>query len=418
MSAGFAGAVLQGTHPRYAARSAVVDYGGGVHIGFRSSGGRGEYEVVGTHGTLHASEVDGWTIAWELPGLGRREANLWVDPADSGKARLRATEHGQPQIGRQAASLLLLPDPTRQREGLGLGEPIARAKLYHVTRVGLRPDSDTNPRAQEIAVRPAYVQVANGDCGEDIGFDARWARVRAMHAHADLLPGALAQIVKTHAAAIELPASVGKAVIDSVARLMDALPQFEHGYDGQRDPLPYLEKLAGLETVSGENLPPPTDIDADETEIRVRAATERRLALARGASAAQFSLAVRRAYRHSCVFCGLRLGGVSGIQSGVDAAHILAWSSYDLDVVPNGLCLCKTHHWAFDSGVMLLVYSDGLYRVTLSGLADRFESQTLGELRRHVGPVEERRLPSDLGQHPSPAYLARLYADVPLLSAS
>ena len=38
----------------------------------------------------------------------------------------------------------------------------------------------------------------------------------------------------------------------------------------------------------------------------------------------------------------------------MDAAHILPWAGYDLDVVSNGLCFCKHHHWAFDEGLILL----------------------------------------------------------------
>ena len=43
-----------------------------MHVGFRSSGGRGEYEIVGVHGEIHASDLIGWTVDWELPTLGFR----------------------------------------------------------------------------------------------------------------------------------------------------------------------------------------------------------------------------------------------------------------------------------------------------------------------------------------------------------
>ena len=44
--------------------------------------------------------------------------------------------------------------------------------------------------------------------------------------------------------------------------------------------------------------------------------------------------------------------------AGVDAAHILPWSQFDLDATKNGLCLNKQCHWAFDEGLFCLSFDE------------------------------------------------------------
>lgn len=67
-----------------------VGGGVGVHIGFRTSGGRGEYELVGTHAGYTASSLEGWPFYMRWPDLIVRNTGLWLDPANGGKPRLRS----------------------------------------------------------------------------------------------------------------------------------------------------------------------------------------------------------------------------------------------------------------------------------------------------------------------------------------
>ncbi len=126
---------------------------------------------------------------------------------------------------------------------------------------------------------------------------------------------------------------------------------------------------------------------------------------------------VRAAYNHRCAFCGCTFGGVTGIPSGVDAAHILAWSSFDLDVIPNGLSLCKLHHWAFDACLMTLEFNNGVYQIRFTNLIEQFELAVQNRLGTDASIIPESHLPTDPSLRPSPAYLDRLQADlnVPLL---
>jgi hypothetical protein len=62
-----------------------------VHIGFRTSGGRGEYEIVGGASGLPASGLDGWTFHMRWPDGQTRDTELWLDPAGSGKREIVKT---------------------------------------------------------------------------------------------------------------------------------------------------------------------------------------------------------------------------------------------------------------------------------------------------------------------------------------
>ena len=47
-----------------------------MHIGFRRSGGRGEYEVVGSHSGFSAISLEGWTFNLAWPDGNVRETGL------------------------------------------------------------------------------------------------------------------------------------------------------------------------------------------------------------------------------------------------------------------------------------------------------------------------------------------------------
>jgi hypothetical protein len=114
--------------------------------------------------------------------------------------------------------------------------------------------------------------------------------------------------------------------------------------------------------------------------------------------------------------CGLSWPANDDLRTpGVDAAHILPWAKYDLDVVPNGLCLCKQHHWAFDHLLIGIVADGSGFRIGLTDLAARAfgdNPAALAELKRFTGAVPENRLPSNKSEWPSAEFLLRFYEDV------
>jgi len=85
-----------------------------------------------------------------------------------------------------------------------------------------------------------------------------------------------------------------------------------------------------------------------------------------------FRFKVVAAYREQCTLCRLKHREL------LDAAHIIA-DTYPLGdpVVPNGLCLCKIHHAAFDAD-LIGVSPDYTVRVRPSVL-----EETDGPMRQH-----------------------------------
>jgi hypothetical protein len=103
----------------------------------------------------------------------------------------------------------------------------------------------------------------------------------------------------------------------------------------------------------------------------------------------------------------------------VDAAHILAWSKFGLDVVSNGLSLCKLHHWAFDAALILPVYDGSGLTLRFTELAtESFSRETLSRLGKDGLVILEQWLPADQSLWPSKTYLAKLYADLAISFAT
>ena len=90
------------------------------------------------------------------------------------------------------------------------------------------------------------------------------------------------------------------------------------------------------------------DVASVQTETPVRGAGFRR--------------AVMQIYEHTCAICELNIRASSG-ESVTDAAHIIPFSVSYNDDIRNGISLCKSHHWAFDAG---LISVNEVYEVIVS----------------------------------------------------
>jgi hypothetical protein len=134
----------------------------------------------------------------------------------------------------------------------------------------------------------------------------------------------------------------------------------------------------------------------------------------RGSAGRKFSRAVSDAYEYRCLFSGQRLPRLEITDSpGVDSAHILPWSTHDLNSVRNGLCLNKQCHWAFDQGILRLAFdgANNKYTVSLPQSVRRVASRAsfdLAYFESMTGPIPNTRLPRNNALWPSPAYLAEL----------
>ena len=134
----------------------------------------------------------------------------------------------------------------------------------------------------------------------------------------------------------------------------------------------------------------------------------------RGNSAASFRRKVKEAYESRCLFSGLKLPRTKATAtSGVDAAHILPWSRFDLDGTINGLCLSKQNHWAFDAGLYRLSF-DKTENVYVLSIPETVRAATLKEdfnlepFQALVGPIPRKNLPANEGLWPSDKYLDEL----------
>lgn len=385
-----------------------------MHIGFQRSGGRGEYEVVGSHSGYTAISLQGWTFyLWWPDGL-VRDTDLELEPAESGKPRLRSLRSPQFQIGRMIASMLMLPDPRREYSKTERGLPVIRPKGYVLSRVGFGPDTEFTGMADRVTIHPSFVNLDNLTDSVSIGVEQRWQRIEAVYASIDRLPDAIRARVAFHRDFMASGGAVTTVLVSAVTALIRDLQGATDPWNSSpgADPLPVLEQILGIAPTLGPALPPPDEIGEEEPEVSARSAHQYRLAKMRGASGRSFSTSVRNAYSGRCLFCGGVFGGIPGVRSGVDAAHILAWSKYDLDVVQNGISLCKLHHWAFDAALLMPIYENGKYSLHFTELATDIDQSSLALLGQSDFEIPTQWFPADKAQWPSPRYLDRLYADL------
>ena len=122
------------------------------------------------------------------------------------------------------------------------------------------------------------------------------------------------------------------------------------------------------------------------------------------------------------MFSGQRLPKTEVTDSaGVDAAHILPWSTHNLNSVRNGICLNKLCHWAFDAGIVKLTFdvSCSQYILEIPMPVRRAASKVdfdLAYFESLSGPIPRTHLPGNKSLWPSAKYLDQLnqfmFADV------
>lgn len=295
------------------------------------------------------------------------------------------------------------------------GENLLRWEQFVVQTIRI----DVVPKAGGVLVCPLTVRLENADGARlDISFAERMARVVRVWTAAATPQGPLADAVRAHAAAFTSSTSTQAQLVGSYAALHSALNKPEG------DMLPLLESHFGL---GAPTAPPVGDISAevgdedfaeevhvDPAEARVDRVRKWRLAAVRGGSASSFRKKVREAYDSRCMFSGQRLPRTDATSTaGVDAAHILPWSRFDLDATKNGLCLSKQCHWAFDEGLFRLSFdeTENAYVVSIPNpvrLAAQAAHFDIAAFDAVAGPVPKKHLPTNTALWPSRQYLAEL----------
>lgn len=385
-----------------------------MNIELRPSGGRGEYELAGRQGDLRVDDLFGLPMFIEiLPGVSINARSQCV--RKDGKPRIRLTQsarNAHPSF--LIAAAMMLHKPRRERHETR-GANLLRWEQFVVQTVRI----DVLPRMGGVLVCPLTVRLENADGVRlDISFAERMARVVRVWAAAATPLGTLADTVRAHAAAFTSATATQTQLAGSFAAVHSAL------HKPDTDMLPLLEAHFGLGAPSAPSV---GDISAgvsdedfaeevhiDPAEARVERVRQWRLAAVRGGSASAFRRKVREAYDSRCMFSGQRLPRTEATSTaGVDAAHILPWSRFDLDAPKNGLCLNKQSHWAFDEGLFRLSFDDteNAYIVSIPDPV-RLAAQTarfdIGSFDAIAGVVPRIHLPVDEGFWPSKQYLDEL----------
>lgn len=384
-----------------------------MRIALRTSGGRGEYEVAGIHDSIRVHDVFDRQIVLELLPTLWFPTNNYVRHTQ-GKPRIRLLDSSSDSHAYLIlAAILLLPKPKREIGATPGGKLQIYKDNFSVTSI---PFDVVELTKTEMVISPTQMVLSNST-SDSVRLDVieRLRIVMICWEAASKQNSALASAITQH-----------KKAFDShnVKAMIAAAESIRLANSEQDDPLRYITKSLNLPnrdelmwlgvytTETDEALAlGEENLEALQDAARNRIKVWRQVAM-RGAAGARFSLQVREAYGHTCMFTGMRLPKtpMTG-SSGVDAAHILPWAEYDLNSVSNGLCLSKFCHWAFDSGILQLTFDkySSRYRLKLSDGAMIAESAgliKLNGLKGIQGSISTSLLPKDKANWPNPSFLS------------
>lgn len=386
-----------------------------MRITRRTSGGRGEYEIS-------ESTADGYTpgdlldreLVLVLPS-GWQIRTGTVLKMQGGKPRLRRTTTAPMQLPRQLAAALLLPEPVRADAALGSGAPVVQDARYAIEHIPVDMLDLSSPGAARLHISRVILRNATHSA-EELDVQGRVIQVAQVWNRASEFPEYIAKRLREHRTCVQgggpIPVRVETAVHELQAQVSTNSSDLGVNYSQQLDVMQALESSLRIET------PEPVvlvdEVDPEDEPVRMRTIKEwKRWANSRGPKSAVFRQNVRRAYRATCLVCGKRYPPTPYSAPGVDAAHILPWSKFELDDVSNGICLCKLHHWAFDEGLLHIIHEGGNYATELPENIETnlhksdpgFSTETL---REAVGTIPSERLPERRVHWPKPQYLRML----------
>ena len=385
-----------------------------MNLTLRPSGGRGEYELAGSQGDLHIPDVLGLPILLEILPETEINAHSRCKRKD-GKPRIRldkSVKNSHPSA--LIAAAMLLPKPRREKHECH-GNVLPEWNNFVVQTIRL----DVVKRAAAVLIRPVIVRIENADGLKlDIRFADRMERVLRIWTAAATKADPLSLAVMGHANVFTSLNSTQEELTSSFTRLHKALKS------PVGDLLPLLESQYLAESfVETDGQDDEGKYDSDElvenvvidpASARAERVRQWRLAAIRGHSSKVFRENVRNAYDSRCMFSGLKMPRTSVTRSpGVDAAHILPWSRFEIDSTRNGLCLSKQCHWAFDAGLFKLSHDSTENSYALS-IPDSVKSATLavdfdlGFFAKMTGKIPLMNLPSDTKLWPEPKYLSKL----------
>jgi hypothetical protein len=390
-----------------------------MRIALRPSGGRGDYELAGSDNGVPASQLLEKQFYYQItPNLeinGKAKAHRL-----DGKPRIRPQkeENGEhPYV--VIYSILLLPSPRRELIKTATSALTGLAQKKYIL-YGIDVDlieADTT----RVIFAPTNIWAKSQGGVLKVDFTERMAVVSMLWATAKQSKSELAHLIQQHqAATIRSDHLSIKKTAERIQKTFgidtDVLPLILHefklpAYLGT-DYTGITDETAGYESEDSAV--------SSQDSLRERIRKWRRQA-DRGPGARKFSMAVREAYDYRCLFSGERFPKLEIFDSaGVDGAHILPWSTHELNSVRNGICLCKQCHWGFDNGLLRLDFDSesNSYSVSIPKYVEDIaikENFDLASFQRSTGIIDASRLPVDRQQWPSPKYIQEFNSNFRLI---
>lgn len=379
-----------------------------MRIALRTSGGRGEYEISGTHGNLGLSDVLDSRIVLQLfPGQNIETNN--IIKRVQGKTRIRlVTPREDKHIYLILSDILLMPKPKREIGITPTGKLQLTENNYSITSIQFDIVSTQN---NILTIQPSDLILANSEYDlARIDILERMRILLDVWAVASQKNDLISNLLVRHREAVlhgNLPDlyQVTKELrshfdiedpLREILRSFSLIDQYTYWLGVHRN---------DVENSIIEENPMPI---LEASKLRIR---QWRMQASRGAEGRKFSQNVKTAYSNRCLLTGYFLPKSDiCLSSGVDAAHILPWADHGINEINNGICLSKLCHWAFDNGIVKILYdrNSGLYKVSIPDNVLETEINGLIDLRPFknlVGSIPLERLPANKNYWPSPDYL-------------
>ena len=388
-----------------------------MRIALRTSGGRGEYELAGKQGVILASDLFDRELFFEItPSIvipGRAVATRV-----QGKPRIRLDDQTTTtHLYRVLAGILLLPKPKREFRDTH-GAVLLQRDAYSMTAIKV----DVGAVEQtKVVLRPTDLLLENADAkSQQLDVPARMLRITRLWDEAGQKASPLSDLVLAHMAAV-IGGNADHKEIEYHAKMLattmntegDILPLLEQAFGILETTQPISDRVISESEISlGEDF---DEIDSTPPAVaRSERIRQWRLLAIRGAAGRRFRNEITNAYNFRCMFTGQCLPRTEITDStGVDAAHILPWSTHNNNTASNGLCLNKLCHWAFDAGVLQLSFdaTAGVYVKTVTAefaLAATRAGFDIEYFRSISGPIPQSFLPANRALWPAPEYLREL----------
>lgn len=386
-----------------------------MQLSRRTSGGRGEYEIVGTVDGRRAADLENFLLSLEFPNGLLIHTRVRVSK-QGGKLRLRMASVDI-QVHKQLAAVFMMPDPTRQPAAFGAGEPVMQESAYAIEHIEIDSLIIVPPETAVLRVNKVVV-LNRSHFAQEIDLLKRTNDLQEVWDRRNEFPEEIAARLEQHENLVRtnhVDGATQKLVAEIQRLVSDRSADLNIVYSWRGDVLLKLRESLDY------RVPKPVllveDVDPEDIHAKKRTVKDwKRWADGRGPASAKFKQEVRKAYSSTCLICGAYFPKTSyNTSPGIDAAHIMPWNEEELDEVFNGLCLCKIHHWAFDEAIIMVAYENGNYVCEIPEYAEQeiLESEaefSLKLLREHCGVIPAERLPAARQLWPRPDLLQTLAA--------